>query len=112
MYCSAIVTIMNLSQVFVISFPRKLQHILKSGKTYHQNVLSFIETANKLSLKQNFRTFRHKKTTGVGDSDFKGKEENQSFNFRYFGHVWDTPIMDGVANPPPTPPSLTLSFGA
>ena len=49
--------------------------------------MSFIETGNKLSLKENFITFCHKKTTGAGDSHFKGKEKNQSFNFRYFGHV-------------------------
>ena len=49
---------------------------------------SNIENGNELSLKETFKTFCHKKATGVGDSDFEGKVyNNQSINFRYFGHV-------------------------
>ena len=75
--------------------------------------MSNIENENKLSLKENFRTFRHKKTTGVGDSDFEGKTyNNQLINLRYFGHVLGYSYNGWhCKKPPPPPPSLTLSFG-
>ena len=73
----------------MISFSSQVTTNLEIRKNLpSKSFMSSIETGNKLSLKENFRTFRHKKATGVGDSEFEGKAyNNQSINLRYFGDV-------------------------
>ena len=62
---------------------------------------SNIENGNKLSLKETFRTFRHKRPQGwmIQTSKEKFITINQ-LNFAILDMFWDIPIMDGIEKSP------------
>ena len=62
-YCSVVLIIMKLRQVFINSLSSQViitLHITEKN-IHSKNIMSFIGTINKLNQKEKFRTFCHKK---------------------------------------------------